>query len=129
MSVDVDPPRARVSVDAVGSDDKFVSGFSTTLQVIDPDHPQKPFEVQLSESASGRYEGEFALDRYGSFLLRAVHKRDGVEIGESTGTVSLPYPREYLALPADEKLLARVASVSGGQVAPQAAAMWDAAGE
>jgi uncharacterized membrane protein len=127
MKVDVDPPRARVAVDAVGSDDKFVSGLSTTLQVIDPDHPQKPFEVQLSESASGRYEGEFALDRYGSFLLRAVHKRDGVEIGESTGTVSLPYPREYLALPADEKLLQRVSTVSGGEYLPKN--IWATMGE
>jgi uncharacterized membrane protein len=129
MTVDVDPPRARVAVDAVGADDKFVSGLTTTLQVIDPDHPQKPFEVQLAESASGRYEGEFALDRYGSFLLRAVHKRDGVEIGESTGTVSLPYPREYLALPPDDKLLERVASISGGLRMPRPAALWDPAGE
>jgi Ca-activated chloride channel family protein len=127
MSVDVDPPRARVAVDAVGNDDKFVSGLSTTLQVIDPDHPQKPFEVQLSESASGRYEGEFALDRYGSFLLRAVHKRDGIEIGESTGTVSLPYPREYLALPTDEKLLQRVSAISGGEYSPKN--LWDPLGE
>ncbi len=129
MSVDIDPPRARVSVDAVGADDKFVSGLDTTLQVIDPDHPQKPYEIHLSESASGRYEGEFTLDRYGSFLLRAVHRRDGVELGESTGTVSLPYPREYLALPPDEALLRRVATVSGGAFSPSLAQLWDAAGE
>jgi uncharacterized membrane protein len=129
LSVDVDPPRARVSVDAVSGDDKFVSGLETTLQVIDPDHPQKPVEVRLSESASGRYDGEFALDRYGAFLLRAVHRRDGVEVGESTGAVSLPYPREYLALPPDEGLLARVASLTGGQRNPAPAALWDPRGE
>ena len=28
----------------------------------------------MPETAPGRYEGEFTLDRYGSFLLRAVHK-------------------------------------------------------
>jgi secreted protein with Ig-like and vWFA domain len=129
LAVDVDPPRARVTVDAVGADDKFVSGLDTTLQVIDPDHPQKPFEVHLNEAASGRYEGDFTLDRYGSFLLRAVHRRDGVEVGESTGTVSLPYPREYLALPPDDALLRRVASAGGGHFSPTVAEVWDAAGE
>ena len=39
LTTDVDPPRARVVVDAVGADDKFVSGLATTLQVIDPEHP------------------------------------------------------------------------------------------
>ena len=53
-------------------------------------------------------------DRYGSFLLRAVHSAAGSVVAESTGAVSLPYPREYLALPADEGVLARVAAATGG---------------
>jgi hypothetical protein len=129
MKVDVDPPRAHVSVDAVGTDDHFVSGLETTLQVIDPDHPQKPVEVPLTESAAGRYEGELALDRYGTFLLRAVHRRDGQEVAESAGTLALPYPREYLALPPDEPLLQRVAALTGGRARPTAAQLFDAEGE
>jgi hypothetical protein len=129
LKVEVDPPRARVTVDAVGGDDRFVSGLDTTLQVIDPDHPQKPLEVPLAESAAGRYEGEFTLDRYGTFLLRAVHRQNGAEVAESTGTVSLPYPREYLALPPDQALLARVSSVTGGRELGAAAQLFDPAGE
>jgi Mg-chelatase subunit ChlD len=129
LKVDVDPPRARVSVDAVGADDRFVSGLDTTLQVIDPDHPQKPVELPLLEAAAGRYEGELVLDRYGTFLLRAIHRRDGIEVAESTGTVSLPYPREYLALPPDEALLSHVATLTGGQAHPTAARLFDPEGE
>jgi secreted protein with Ig-like and vWFA domain len=129
LQVDVDPPHARVSVDAVGADDRFVSGLETTLQVIDPAHPEHPVEVPLPQTAAGRYEGELTLDRYGSFLLRAVHKRDGVTVAESSGTLSLPYPREYLALPPDDGLLARVAEVTGGRVRPPAPALFDAGGE
>src|SRR5262249_32924364 len=47
LSVDVDPPRAHVSVDAVGADDRFVSGLDTVLEVIDPEQPQKPLTVPL----------------------------------------------------------------------------------
>jgi secreted protein with Ig-like and vWFA domain len=124
LHVEVDPPRARVSVDAVSADDRFVSGLDTVLQVIDPQQPGRPLEVPLAQSAAGRYEGEFALDRYGAYLLRAVHKRDGVQVAESSGTLSLPYPREYLALPPDEPLLRQIVAVTGGTFGPAPAALF-----
>ena len=129
MAVDVDPPRAHVTVDAIGADDKFVSGLDTTLQVIDPEHPGDKREVAMPETAPGRYEGEFTLGRYGSFLLRAVHKSNGQTVAESTGALSLPYPREYLALPVDDALLGRVAALTGGRVSPTPAQFFDAEGE
>src|SRR5262249_52010115 len=67
-----DPPRAHVAVDATAADDTFLSGLDSVLQVIDPAHPQKPLEVPLGEIAAGRYEGDFTLDRYGAYLLRAI---------------------------------------------------------
>ena len=129
LTTDVDPPRAHVAVDAVGADDKFVSGLDTTLQVIDPGHPADKREVAMAETAPGRYEGGFTLGRYGTFLLRAVHKQNGQVVAESTGALSLPYPREYLALPPDEALLTRVAALTGGRAAPTPAQLFDAMGE
>lgn len=129
MGVDVDPPRAHVTVDAIGADDKFVSGLATTLSVIDPEHPGDKREVTMPETAPGRYEGDFTLGRYGAFLLRATHKQNGQTVAESTGALSLPYPREYLALPPDDALLARVASLTGGRVSPAPAQLFDAQGE
>ena len=129
MTTDVDPPRARVTVDAIGSDDKFVSGLATTLQVIDPEHPGDKREVTLPETAPGRYEGTFTLGRYGAFLLRAQHRAGGQIVAESTGALSLPYSREYLALPPDEALLQRVAALTGGRATPAPAQLFDALGE
>jgi hypothetical protein len=129
MRVAVDPPMAHVTVDAVSGEDKFVSGLATTLQVIDPARPSETREVAMAQTAPGRYEGTFALDRYGAFLLRALHKRDGTLVAESTGAVSLPYPREYLALPADTELLARVATLTRGRGDVHADALFDAMGE
>jgi Mg-chelatase subunit ChlD len=129
LRVEVDPPHAHVSVDAISADDKFVSGLDTKLELIDPEHPSDKRAVAMSQTAPGRYEGDLAIDRYGSFLLRAVHQRAGVEVAESMGAVSLPYPREYLALPPDEALLERVAEVTGGRARPTAAQLFDPAGE
>jgi hypothetical protein len=129
LAVDLDPPHAHVAVDAVSADDKFLSGLDSTLQVIDPAHPQKPVEVPLGEIAAGRYEGTFSMDRYGAYLLRVLHRQNGTEIAESAGTVSLPYPREYLALPPDEALLQRVASITGGRAHPTPAQLFDPGAE
>ena len=129
LGTDVDPPRARVTVDAVGADDKFVSGLETTLQVIDPEHPGDKREFAMPETAPGHYAGEFTLGRYGTFLLRALHRSNGQLVAESTGALSLPYPREYLALPPDQGLLARVASTTGGRVSPTPEQLFDPAGE
>lgn len=129
LAVDVDPPRAHVAVDAVGADDRFLSGLDSILQVIDPARPQKPLEVPLAEIAAGRYEGDFTLDRYGAYLLRAIHRQGTSEIAESAGTLSLPYPREYLALPPDEVLLQRAAALTGGRAHPTPAQLFDDAGE
>jgi hypothetical protein len=131
MHVEADPPRARVAVDAIGADDRFLSGLDSTLQVIDPAHPQNPLTVPLLETAPGRYQGDFALDRYGSYLLRAIHKQHGTEIAESAGTLSLPYPREYLALPPDLALLNRVSATTSGRALDlhAASALFDPRGE
>ena len=39
---------------------------------------------------------DFAMDRYGSYMLKAVHRRDGRVVAESMGAVALSYPVEYL---------------------------------
>jgi Ca-activated chloride channel family protein len=126
LTSEVDPPLAHVAVDAIGADDKFVSGLETTLQVIDPARPGDKRELTMAETAPGRYEATFAPDRYGAFWLRALHKQNGTVVAESTGALSLPYPREFLALPPDEALLQRVAQVTGGRVAPSPAQRFDA---
>jgi hypothetical protein len=113
----------------VAGDDKFVSGLATTLQVIDPARPAENREFPMVQTAPGRYEGTFALDRYGAFLLRALHRQNDTLVAESTGALSLPYPREYLALPPDTALLARVAARTGGRANVTPAQLFDAAGE
>jgi Mg-chelatase subunit ChlD len=128
LKVDVDPPRAKVALDAVGADDKFLSGLDGVVEVKEAGSG-KPIELPLRQTASGRYEADLRLDKQGSFVVRTLLRRDGQVVGDATSTLSLPYPREYLALPADESLLRRVASITAGRSAPTPAQLFDPGNE
>jgi hypothetical protein len=90
----------------------------------------------MPQTAPGRYEADFPLDRYGSFLLRAALERpvdDGrskmATVAESFGHVTNAYPREYLALAPDVATLAHAVAAAGGSLDPSPARLFDPAGE
>ena len=132
------PPYVQVRVDAISSDDRFVSGLDTQLEIFDNSEgratgsalggaaaastlKQGPIlTLPLPQTAPGRYETEVYLPRTGAFMLRAVHRGastpagPGPVVAESWGTLSLSYSREYLALPPDQDLLDRIAQATFG---------------
>ena len=122
--------RVRASVDAIGGDDKFENGLGGRLEVRGPEGgggTPETRKLEMRQTAPGRYESDFPLDRYGAFLLHASLERTvvdpqgqehAVSVAESFGHVTNPYPREYLALQPDVAALTRVAEVTGGRVNP-----------
>lgn len=129
LAARVDDGRALVEVDAIDSADRFVNDLDTTLEVIDPADNKVLETVRMDQTAAGRYAAGFRIARYGSFLLKATHKRDGTTVAESMGAVSLSYPLEYLRTSVDTTPLAHAALVTGGKDQAEPAAIWDAAGE
>ncbi len=129
MYTSVDDGRAKVVVDAIDSTDQFVNALDTQLEVVDPATNQVRQTVPMDQAAAGRYVADFKIERYGSYLLRAVHKRDGKTVAESMGSVALPYPLEYLRTTPDEAGLRQAADVTDGedQLVPTAA--WTAESE
>lgn len=121
----VDDGRARVVVDAIDPNDKFVNELDTELQVIDPKTNQPTMTLPMEQTAAGRYVADFRISAYGSFLLKAVHKRDGKQVAETQGAVSLPYPLEYLKTTPDPEPLRHAALVTGGKDEPEPAAVWN----
>jgi hypothetical protein len=121
--------RARVVVDAIDSGDKFVNELDTELQVIDPATNKVSESIPMSQTAAGRYTADFKIQKYGSYLLKAVHKRGGNTVAESMGSVALSYPLEYLRTSADTEALEHAAKVSGGHPQAKPAQVWDAEGE
>ena len=121
--------RAQVTVDAIDTGDRFVNELDTELQVIDPATDKVAQTVAMDQTAAGRYTADFKIEHYGSYLLKAIHKRGGQTVAESLGSVALSYPLEYLRTTPDYEPMKHAAQVSGGhdQATPQQ--VWDAAKE
>lgn len=117
--------RAQVTVDAIDSGDRFVNELDTDLQVIDPATNKVTETVPMAQTAAGRYTADFKIAKYGSFLLKAIHKRDGKTVAESLGSVALSYPLEYLRTTPDLDPMKHAAQVSGGHDQAQPAQIWD----
>ncbi len=129
LSATVVAGRARVVVDAVSRDDRFVNDMETTLEVIDPRDSKVKRTLTMDQTAAGRYESEFTVDRYGTYILKAIHRRDGQVVAESTGAVALPYPAEYLRSTPNLEPLQQAAIITGGATRPKASEIFARAGE
>lgn len=117
--------RAHVVVDAIDTGDKFVNELDTHLEVIDPATNKTVDKLPMPQTAAGRYTADFRIQKYGSYLLKAVHQRDGKTVAESLGSVALSYPLEYLRTTPDPEPLRHAAQVSGGRDQAQPAEVWD----
>lgn len=120
---------AQVTVDALDSGDKFVNELDTDLEVIDPATNKVTETIPMAQTAAGRYTADFKIQKYGSYLLKAVHKRNGNTVAESLGSVALSYPLEYLRSSSDTTALDHAAKVSGGHAQAKANQVWSSDGE
>ncbi len=130
MKTEVVGGRVRAVVDAFTADERFDNGMQSRFFVVGPAPGRDRREVTMRQTAPGRYEADFELDRYGSFLLRAEHAREAPsgamdQIGVSYGQVSHPYPREYASFEPDVERLSRAVLAAGGSVDPEPAAVFD----
>lgn len=155
MRSELDPATGRVHayLDAIGGDDRFQNGLDGKLSLRATDASGAPKAEKLGpdgkptngatifpmrQTAPGRYEADFPLDRFGSFTLHASLEKQvedakgaakSVQVAESFGHVTNPYPREYLAFEPDLGTLERAARITGGAMDPPPAAFFDPAGE
>src|SRR5690606_17484954 len=129
MQTDVTGGRVRAVVDAFTVDERFDNSIQSKLFVSGPAPKGETREFAMRQTAPGRYEADFELDSYGSFLLRAEHHKPAEDgslrsVGVSYGHVSHPYPREYASFEPDLDKLRRAVSVGGGSLDPKAAAVF-----
>ena len=134
MKTEVSGGEVRAYIDAFGADDRFENGLDSTLTLIGPMPGKDRREMPMKQTAPGRYEADFLLDRYGSFLLRAEHKRLGEDgkknaVAVSYGHINNPYPAEYSRFEPDRETMERVAQTTGGQVDPSPSSVFDPLGE
>ncbi len=134
MKTEVVGSRVRATVDAFTADERFDDGVDSKLFVSPAGKATERREVAMKQVAPGRYEADFELTGFGSYVLRAEHARRDAEgnrkpFATSSGRVSNPYPREYSSFEPDIEKLTRAANVGGGSLDPKPAAVFDPAGE
>jgi hypothetical protein len=134
MKTELTGSHVRATVDAFTTDERFDDGMESKLFVSPAGKPSERTEHAFRQVAPGRYEADFELSGFGSFLLRAEHAHrdaDGTlkPFATSAGHVSNPYPREYASFEPDLGKLGRAAAVGGGSIDPPPARLFDPAGE
>ncbi len=104
--------RASVRVDSIDPLGAFLNEADATLTVIDP--RLKKSEMTLTQTAPGRYTGEFEVADPGAYQIDIAQTRGSdVNYRQSRGLV-VGYPDELRLKPTNEKLLRSLADVSGG---------------
>jgi uncharacterized membrane protein len=94
----LDGDRVGLAVDAVGPDDRFLSGLDASVAVTAvAARGPAPAErrIALAETAPGHYEGAFAAGfDSGALLFQGTLTRAGAPVGDTTGRLALPFAPE-----------------------------------
>lgn len=101
----------RLVVDAVDENGSFRNLLELGARIQPPNG--EPYEIDLRQSAPGRYEAAFPSTREGAYLATIFGDTDGRP--EPYGFV-VPFAREYLEFETDFETLTRIATVGGGRV-------------
>jgi len=108
-------PLAHIAVDSVTPDHKFRDNLQSKVTIFDP--KQRRTDVALEQSAPGRYEGNFAANEQGTYLLQVVQSDpDGSHMTSQTSGYVVPYSPEYRELGTNTQLLGQLAAATGGAV-------------
>ena len=103
---------ASLAVDAFDRDGNFINNLTLQANVVAPDGTTQT--ITMTQSAPGRYEGEFKPTTQGAYLIR-VGANGGAEVsslGQTTGWV-LPYSPEYKSFGVNAQLLFDLGRITG----------------
>jgi hypothetical protein len=133
LRAEVTDGRVRATVDAFTPDERFENGLVSRLTVSGQGKGNRR-DVEMRQTAPGRYEANFPLDGYGAFTIEGTHMKAGDDgdlraVGSSYAEVANPYPAEYANLEPDVERLSRLAAATGGRLDPKMEAVFDAAGD
>ena len=117
--------KAHVIVDSVDAASRYINEADTDLTLIRPGLDRE--DIDLVQTAPGRYEAEFATAKPGAYHLELSQQSGVVTFRQTRGFV-VGYPDELRLGPPNEQLMHRIAEVSGGRYAPQAADIFDPQG-
>jgi hypothetical protein len=106
VSTDVRDGKVRVVVTALDKDDEFLNFLNLGSSVVGPD--MKPIDLDIKQTAPGRYVGEFDAKKTGSYLVMVS---PGPGKAPLRAGVSIPYSDEFRERETNEALLKSLARV------------------
>ncbi|HVX14967.1 MAG TPA: VWA domain-containing protein [Pirellulales bacterium] len=106
IATDIEQGQVKVFVTALDKDDEFLNFLDLGGAVIGPD--MKPHDVQLEQTAPGRYVGSFQADDAGSYF---VMLSPGAGQSPLLTGVNVPYSPEFRDRETNEALLASLAKL------------------
>jgi Ca-activated chloride channel homolog len=107
--VEITAGRGHVSVEATAPDGQSKNNLRLRTQIVGPD--LSTTDITLDQTASARYEGDFAATVRGAYLV-SVSEYDG-QTSTTSGAVN-SYSPEFNIASQDVDLLARVSEMTGG---------------
>jgi uncharacterized membrane protein len=112
--------RATITLDAINAAGAFVNQAETELTLIEPHGAER--KIAMTQTAPGRYAGEFETANSGAYHLQLQQKVRGALTAQQSRGLVVNYADELRLKPTDQKLLASIARVSGGvfNLAPEA---------
>ena len=108
--------RARIVVDARDDEGGFLDGLVLNSAVLNP--AGASLRLPMQQTAPGRYESSFAPRNEGAYFLTI---NGGPQPDSRLGSLTdlhgwvMSYSPEYIPRPHDERLLAEIAEITGGQ--------------
>ncbi len=108
--------RGVVTYDTVQLDGKYVNQATVKVTVLEPDEGKR--ELTLTQTAPGRYSGDFPLDKPGAYQIQMVQTAKGMDMVRQSRALVVNYDDELRLRSTNEALLREIARVSGGAYNP-----------
>jgi uncharacterized membrane protein len=122
LAVTMEGEVAHITVDAQDEDGAFVNGLDAGVSIVGPDGD--PVQIELVQTAPGRYEGIFVPQAEGAYVMRLTGsappqpppEAGGEEVLALTTGWVMGYSPEYAALEGDPAYLTGLAEAGDGTV-------------
>jgi hypothetical protein len=127
VAVAGDGRQATVRVESFDAPGMFRNSLQTVADIAPIDQPGQ--RVAVLQTAPGRYEGTFAVDRPGVYFIRVTQTDPGTGrlVASQTTGYALPHLPEFAVSPSNRVLLERLAADSGGPLLSKPETAWSPA--
>lgn len=105
VATDIKDGKVRVVVTALDKDDEFLNFLNISGTALDPN--LKGTDIKITQTAPGRYVGEFTADQAGSYFVTVVPGAGKTPI---LAGVNVPYSSEFRERETNRELLTTLAS-------------------